>query len=387
MNVLLGVCGSIAAYKSLELLRLLSKQGYPVKVMMTHSALNFIAPLSFQTLSKNDVYIEQFILNRNIRHIALSEWADIAVIAPATCNIIGKVAQGIADDLLSTTLTSFQGPIIFVPAMDQGMWENKVVQNNVAYLKENGYYFVEPGFGPLASGKVGRGRFPSLERIYHKILAVYEKQRLLQGKKFLITGGRTEENLDPVRTITNRSTGAMAAALFDTVIARDGLARGIFGEVSIALPQGEILRVRTSGELLNGLKENIAWCDFLLMVAAIGDYRPITSSEVKIHKERVVIELEKNIDLLKEIKPYKKDKIFVGFSLEEQDEVPRARKKMKEKGLDIIVLNSTAAIGQDEIQAKIMRTSGEVVSFSQVSKHRLADAILDECLNLAQQKK
>ena len=192
MKILLGITGSIAAYKALELVRLLRKHGAEVRVILTKSALNFVTPLSCQTLSDNEVFIDQFVLTKGIKHLTINEWSDMLVIAPATANLIGKAACGIGDDLLTTTMISYRKPVLIVPAMDEGMWDNPIVEKNTETLRACGVHFLEPSVGLLASGKVGRGRFPRVELILKKIMTVFEKQAPLDGKKFLITGGRTE---------------------------------------------------------------------------------------------------------------------------------------------------------------------------------------------------
>ena len=381
MNVLVGMCGSIAAYKGLELVRFLKNNNVDVRVILTKSALNFVTPLSCQTLSDNEVYLDQFVLTKGIKHLTLSDWADILVISPASANIVGKTASGIGDDLLSTTILSFQKPVLFVPAMDQGMWLNKIVQRNVADLTNYGYHFLEPSVGLLASGKIGKGRFPAVPLIYKKILTILEKNKPLRGRKFLITGGRTEENFDPVRVITNRSSGSMALELLEAVICRGGQAKGIFGEISVPLPEDlEILRARTSQEMFQVLKKNIGWCDCLIMAAAIGDYRPKSNVSKKIHVEKLSLALEKNRDLLKEISQNKKGKVFVGFSLEDTNGLKRAKEKLLSKNLDLIVLNSTHAIGGENVTAQILKKNGKTMNFGKVSKRQLANRVLDECM-------
>jgi phosphopantothenoylcysteine decarboxylase/phosphopantothenate--cysteine ligase len=381
MNVLLGVTGSIAAYKSLELARLLRRHGAEVRFILTKSALNFITPLSCQTLSNNEVYFDQFVLSKGIKHLTLGEWGDIFVIAPATANVIGKAACGIADDLLSTTMISCQKSMLFVPAMDQGMWDNRVVQENVATLKKNGVHFLEPSVGTLATGKTGRGRFPEASIILKKILTVHEKRGGLAGKRFLVTGGRTEEDLDPVRVVTNRSSGLMGAELVQAVYCREGRVKGIFGEVACLLPEDvELTRVRTSVEMLRALKKDFDWCDCLIMAAAIGDYKPRRKNVTKKHDKAYKVDLEKNVDLLKELAKQKGNKLVVGFSLEDKNVLARARDKKRAKNLDMVVLNSSAAIGQDSIKASILRQKGNVVSLEEQTKWQLANRVLDECM-------
>lgn len=381
MKVVMGICGSIAAYKVLSLIRMLKKEGADVKVILTKSALNFVTPLSCQTVSENEVYVEQFILTKGIKHISLSQWADILVVAPATANIIGKAACGIGDDLLSTTLLSFDKPILFAPAMDTEMWQNKIVQDNTKKLREVGYHFIEPTSGPLASGKIGRGRFPDVSLIHKKIMAVVEGYTSIAGMKFLITGGRTEEDVDPVRVLTNRSSGRMGRELMYAVLCRDGEAKGIFGRTGVSVPTGiDVEGVRTSKQMLKSLKEKVAWCNCLIMAAAVGDYRPRSQSSVKIHNAMLDLKLQKTADLLKEAGKNKGDRLFVGFSLEGRNQVQIAKKKIISKGLDLIVLNAPSAIDSEEIEAKIVKKNGKIIRVGKVSKWRLANRILDECI-------
>lgn len=388
MKVVIGICGSIAAYKSLELIRFLKKEGADVKVILTKSALNFVTPLSCQTLSSNEVFLDQFILTKGIKHISLSQWADLLVIAPATANIIGKATNGIGDDLLSTTILSFQNPILFVPAMDAGMWQNNIVQKNIKKLRDAGYHFLEPTSGFLASGKIGKGRFPHISVIFKKMMLVVEGYKSLGGKKFLISGGRTEEDLDSVRVITNRSSGKMAMELLYSVMCRNGKAKGIIGKTTVCIPEGmEILRARTSKEMLQNLKENIIWCDCLIMAAAVGDYKPSTKRPKKMHIEKLNLELKKNRDLLKEISKNKGNRFLVGFSLEDNNKLERGRSKLASKGVDLIVLNSASAIGGDEVEAKMLKKSGEIIKVGRVSKWQLANKILDQCITEITRKK
>ncbi len=387
MNVLLGVCGSIAAYKALELTRTLIKDGVRVKIILTKSGSNFVTPLSCQTLAEYEVYTDQFMLTKDIKHLALSTWADLLVIAPATANIIGKAASGIADDLLSTTILSLQKPILFVPAMDEGMWQNKIVQQNVEYLRKNKFHFLEPGIGLLASGKIGHGRFPSVAIIYKKILTIYQKEKSLMNKKFLITGGRTEEDLDLVRVITNRSSGMMAKEILEAIVCREGQAKGIFGETGIQLPEDiDILRVRTSDEMLQGLKQYIEWCDCLIMASAIGDYKPQAKSSTKIHSQKTKITFVKNRDLLKEISKGMQGRLAVGFSLEDRDGLKRAKEKLRTKKLDFVVLNSVKTIGSKNIEAQLLKKNGAIINFGRMNKWQMANKILDECVRVLSKK-
>lgn len=381
MNIVLGITGSIAAYKSLELIRLLKKDGAAVKVILTESARHFITPLSCQTLSQNEVYFDQFVLSKNIKHLSLSAWADMLVIAPATANIIGKAASGIADDLLSTTFLSFQKPVLFVPAMDSGMWSNKILQENVAVLHHHGYHVLEPSVGPLASGKIGRGRFPSVSIIYKKILALDQNLKDLKGARFLVSGGRTEEDIDSMRVITNRSSGRMARELLYAIVCRGGIAKGVLGNVTIDFPEDlDIIETRTSSEMMKELENHIAWCDFLIMAAAVGDYRPDKRSSKKIHALTLNLKLEKNKDILEYLTGKKPLPFIVGFSLEDSDDQKRGKNKMASKHCDMMILNDSSAIASKESHATIMKKDGSAINLGKVTKWQLANGILDACI-------
>jgi len=388
LKILLGITGSIAAYKALELIRLIMKNGDEVKVVLTESACQFVTPLSCQTLSQDEVYHEQFVLSKGIKHLALSDWADVMVVAPATANLIGKAASGIGDDLLTTILLSFPKPILLVPAMDEGMWQNKIISERVAQLKSVGFHILEPDVGPLASGKIGKGRFPSVRLIYLTIKTLMMKRLSLTGMKFLITGGRTEEEIDPIRVVTNRSSGKMALELFDAVNSRGGMTRLILGEIGVEAPAcGDIIRVRTAADMLFALKDNIEWCDCLLMSAAIGDYRPRNRSAGKLHGDKLSIQLVKNADMLVSLVPFKKKKIYVGFSLEVADQLNRAKQKMMTKGLDLVVLDTAQALGADSAEFHLLRKKGRIVKLGHQTKQEVAHIILDECQALLRPRK
>jgi len=381
LNIALGITGSIAAYKSLELIRLLRKSGAEVKVVLTKSASHFVTPLSCQTLSANEVYMDQFLLTKGMKHLALSAWADVLVVAPATANIIGKAACGIGDDLLTTALLSFQKPILFVPAMDSDMWANEIVRENVSRLRKAGFHILEPSCGALASGKIGKGRFPSVSIIQKKILVLYEKHKPLDQMRFLVSGGRTEEDIDPVRMITNRSSGRMARELLYAITCRGGIVKGVIGEVTVDFPEDmDITYTRTSDEMLKGLKANLSWCDCLIMAAAVGDYRPEKKKTRKIHDRAFSLRLEKNQDLLKKLIRVKSSPLVVGFSLEDSLLLARGKKKLTSKKCDMIILNSYSAVASETTHAKILKKDGKVISFGKVTKWQLANRILDECI-------
>jgi phosphopantothenoylcysteine decarboxylase/phosphopantothenate--cysteine ligase len=325
--------------------------------------------------------MEQFVLTEGIKHLTLRDWSDMLVVAPATANFIGKAACGIGDDLLTTTMISYRKPVLVVPAMDEGMWDNPIVKKNALTLKAHGVHFLEPSVGLLASGKVGRGRFPVVDLIRKKIMTILEQQHSLAGVKFLVTGGRTEEDLDPVRVVTNRSTGSMGSELLQAIYCRGGEVKGIFGDVTCTLPQDiDIQRVRTSDEMLEALKKMFNWCDCLIMAAAVGDYRPRNRLTEKVHDTEYRLDLEKTRDLLKAVATEKGKRKLIGFSLEDKDGLARAKDKMKGKNLDMVVLNTSAAIGHERIKASILRMKGKHISLKEMTKWQLANRILDECV-------
>lgn len=388
MNILIGITGSIAAYKAMDVIRRRKKHGDDVRVILTRSAGHFITPLCCQTISENEVYTEQFVLTKGIKHLTLAEWADILIVAPATANIIGKAACGIADDLLSTTLVSFPKPILLVPAMDTGMWVNPIVQENVARLRAVGFSVLEPGCGALASGKKGRGRFPDPQLIDRTIDVVAGKLKSLRGKNFLISGGRTEEDIDPVRVVTNRSSGTMARELLYAVLARGGNARCIMGQTTIDIVPGmDVIRVRTAGEMLRELERHVTWCDCLIMAAAVGDYKPDKKAAHKVHDRLFNVSMKKNKDILKTLKSHKDKRYFIGFSLEDKNVVVQGKKKLKEKGLDLIVLNGRATIGQDKTKARLLFATGISRSLGMLSKRECAHHILDAYMDHSTVKK
>lgn len=381
MNILIGITGSIAAYKTLELIRERKKRGDDVKVILTSSSQHFVTPLCCQTLTGNEVYFEQFVLTRGIKHLTLAQWADILVIAPATANILGKAACGIADDLLSTTIVSFPKPILFVPAMDTGMWENLIVQQNVQRLRSAGYYVLEPFYGSLASGKKGRGRFPAIQLVDRTVDTIIARYPSLRGRHILISGGRTEEDIDSVRVVTNRSSGTMARELLYAVLARDGHARCVMGQTTVAIPDTMgVIRVRTAQEMLRELTRHISWCDCLVMAAAVGDYRPEKRALNKVHDHTYTLDMKKNKDILKALRAEKEQRFFIGFSLEDKNTLAQGRKKLKEKGLDLIVLNGKATIGQERVKAQLLFPGGRTKSLGLISKFDCAHAILNAYL-------
>ncbi|KYO66747.1 bifunctional phosphopantothenoylcysteine decarboxylase/phosphopantothenate--cysteine ligase CoaBC [Thermovenabulum gondwanense] len=385
--ILLGVTGSIAAYKACELTRLFKKRGAYVQVVMTESACKFVAPLTFQILSENPVIKDMFKepSNWEVEHVSLADKTDIFVIAPATANIIAKLASGIADDMLTTTFLATKATKIIVPAMNVNMYENPITQRNINILKKNGCYVIEPDEGFLACGKVGKGRFPAPEDIIDYVEKVAVKQEDLKGIKILITAGPTREYFDPVRFISNRSSGKMGYKIAEAALERGAEVALISGPVSISPPEKLHLfhKVETAEEMKNKVNELFQWADVIIKAAAVSDYRPKHKSEHKIKKsdEEIVIELVKNPDILKELGEKKGEKILVGFAAETDLPEGNAREKLIKKNLDMIVLNDVTKQGAgfevDTNIVKILYKSGKIEEFPLLSKKEVAHLILD----------
>jgi phosphopantothenoylcysteine decarboxylase/phosphopantothenate--cysteine ligase len=389
-TVVLGVSGGIACYKAVELVRLLVKDGFVVQVIMTRGAMEFVTPLTFQTLSGRPVASETFDLTQEseIGHIRLADTADLFVIAPATANVIGKVAAGIADDLLTTVLMATQAPVLIAPAMNIHMYENPILQENVRKLRRLGYYFMEPAEGYLACGYEGKGRLPEPEKILEEIHRLLKKKDLV-GEKLLITAGPNREPLDPVRYLSNRSSGKMGYAL-----ARAGIRRGaevalISGPTMLEPPAGaRLIPVITAAEMRHAVLDEFPWSTAVIMAAAVTDYRPADFAGKKIKRGRGPIELrlEPNPDILKEISAKKNGKLLVGFAAETDELVANAKKKLKDKNLDMIVANDVTAAGSgfdvDTNVATILDRGGGVRALPLMSKDELAEQIFDYLLAL-----
>lgn len=381
--MIFGITGSIAAYKTLEVIRTVQKQGFEVRVVMTKNGTKLLAPLACQVLTRHKVLIESFDPDETgMHHISLRDWADLLVVAPATANIIGKAAAGIADDLLSTLLLSFEKPILVVPAMDEEMWQNPIVQENVDKLRSKKFQFVLPVAGELASGRIGKGRFPSINRIYYKILSLTEKRASLNNKKVLLTAGRTIEHLDPFRIITNCSSGRMGTMLAYAAISREASLKPIFGEVTYPLPEDvEVIRVSSTQGMEEAVMKEFDQCEIIIMAAAVADYQPKNPSANKIKDQVQQLEIVKTRDILKLAASKKRsNQIFVGFSLETDDPINRGWAKLVDKNLDLIVVNDPASIGRDLSQATLLFKNKQIKELGEITKWELANRILDECL-------
>jgi len=388
MTAVVSVTGGIACYKAVELVRLLVKDGFAVRVIMTHGAREFVTPLTFQTLSGNPVATDTFDLTQEseIGHINLADSADIFVIAPATANVIGKIAAGIADDLLTTVLMATKAAVLIAPAMNIHMYENPILQENIRKLRRVGYHFIEPAEGFLACGYEGKGRLPEPGNILAEIQRLLRKKDLAD-ERLLITAGPNREPIDPVRYISNRSSGKMGYAL-----ARAGLNRGaavtlVSGPTALEPPAGaRLIPVTTAVEMRRAVLEEFPSCTAVIMAAAVSDYRPIEHSSTKIKRGKTPLELrlEPSPDILKELGAKKDGKLLVGFAAETDDLAANAKKKLRGKNLDMIVANDVTQQGSgfdgDTNIATIVDRSGASRALPLMTKDELADQILDHLL-------
>ena len=394
-RVVLGVTGGIAAYKAAEFVRLLVKEEVDVHVVMTENAQEFITPLTFQTLSGNPVVTDPFALleDAEIGHIALADLAELVVILPATANIIGKIANGIADDFLSTMVMATKAPVLLIPSMNVNMWENKALQKNIQTLIGIGYYLMEPGEGELACHWYGKGRLPELNEVVEKMEDLLSPKDL-KGEQILITGGPTQEPIDPVRFITNRSSGKMGVALAKMARRRGAEVILITGPSSLPPPRRDIqwVPVRSAEEMREAVFAHLEGSSVVIKSAAVSDYRPKAASEKKIKKEgsEYILALERTKDILEELGRKKGKRILVGFAAETEDLMANAKKKLLEKNLDLIVANDVsrpgAGFGVDTNQVKVLYPSGQVKDLPLMTKEEVAQFILDDVAKLLKQK-
>ncbi|NLT18973.1 MAG: Coenzyme A biosynthesis bifunctional protein CoaBC [Firmicutes bacterium ADurb.Bin080] len=389
-TIVLGVSGCIAAYKSCEIVSRFVKLGYEVRVIMTENATEFVTPLTFETLSMNRVVTSTFDKNREfeVEHISYAKMASVFLIAPATANIIGKIASGIADDMLSTTVLATKAPVYICPAMNTAMYENSAHQENLNKLRKMGYRIIEPSEGRLACGDIGKGKMAEPETIVSLIDSELTPFPDFRGKTVLITAGATEEPIDAVRYITNRSSGKMGVALAEAVQDRGGKVILIAGNISVKYPDvSSIIKVKTTVEMLEAVKIEMAKADIIIKAAAPSDYRIEEIFLQKIKAERLSLNLVKNPDIAKYVGKNKDRKILVVFAAETNDLLENASVKLKEKNADIIVANDVtkegAGFGSDTNIATIIRKDGVMTSYERMPKRELADLILDNILEIS----
>ena len=384
-KVVLGITGGIAAYKSAELTRELIKRNASVRVIMTKNATEFITPLTMQTLSGHPVITDMFapIKEFEMAHISLAEYADIVVIAPATANIIGKIASGIADDLLTTTVMVTKAPVLICPAMNSNMYNNMIVKENMDKLALRGYLFMESAYGDLACNAEGYGRLPEVPAIVEEIESVLTFKDL-EGEKILVTAGPTREPFDPVRFITNYSSGKMGYALAIAGKRRGASVTLISGPTLLPVPQGVMfIAVSSACEMRDAVMEHVDSSTVIIKAAAVADYRPKIRFDSKIKKKSgdIKIELEQNPDIIAEVGKKKGKCILVGFAVETENLIENARAKMLKKNMDMIVANDVtekgAGFGYDTNIIKIISADGEIEEIPLMSKMEVADRILD----------
>lgn len=389
-TIILGVTGCIAAYKACEIVSRFIKLGYDVRVIMTENATEFVAPLSFETLSLNRVVINTFDKNREFEteHISYAKLASAFLVAPATANVIGKIASGIADDMLTTTILATKAPIFICPAMNTNMYENPVVQQNIQALKDKGYNIIDPIEGRLACGDIGKGKMAEPIDIVSEIDRFLMPSSDLRGRNFLVTAGATEEKLDGVRFLTNKSSGKMGIAIAEAAQERGANVTLIAGRISIPVPAGiKTIRVQSTEEMFVKVKEEMGEADVIIKAAAPADYKPISVAKEKIKDEKITLELIKNPDIAKYVGEHKDNRILVVFAAETSNLVENASNKLKTKNADMIVANDVTMEGAgfdvDTNIATIIRRDGIIVSLEKMKKTELANIIIDNLLELS----
>ncbi len=397
-EIIVGITGGIAAYKTAELVRELTKRGANVHVVMTKNAMEFVTPLTFQTLSGNPVVHEMFELfaGSKIGHIALSDVADQMVIVPATANIIGKIANGIADDFLTTMVMATTVPILFVPSMNTKMWGSPMVQANIERLKDAGYEFMEPSSGDLACGTSGKGRLPSIEEIAEKMEDIFTEKDLV-NERIMITAGPTMEYIDPVRCITNRSSGKMGYAIAKIAKRRGAEVILITGKTYVPPPRTDVdvIEVETACEMRDAVMAHYGGCTVIIKAAAVADFKCRNETCQKIKKkegsEFMMLELEKNPDIIAELGKVKEQRVLIGFAAETESILEHATEKLKRKNLDVIIANDVAkegiGFGSDNNEVVVIEASGSMKHVPIMSKDEIANIILDAAKKVLKKKK
>lgn len=396
-NVVVGVSGGIAAYKSVDIVSRLKKAGATVYVIMTDSAAKFVTPLTFREISGNPVVVSMWDEPKqwNVEHIALATKADLFLIAPATANVIGKIANGIADDMLTTTVMATKAPVILAPAMNTNMYLNPIVQANLSKLRNAGYHIIEPACGMLACGIEGPGRLPEPAVIVDSLCSIITREPDLQNKKIIVTAGGTREPIDPVRYVGNRSSGKMGFALAKAAAERGGKVILISGPVTLPCPlEGDITlkRVESAMQMREAVLAEFSDADVVIKAAAVADYRPQQAAAQKIKKtgDTLTVVLEKNPDILKELGQLKKNQLLVGFAAETEGLIQHAQQKLAAKNLDMIVANDVtlpgAGFNTDTNIAKLLYKDGSIEELSQMDKEKMAHIILDKIYGMLSKK-
>ena len=391
-NIVLGITGGIAVYKAVEVVSRLRKAGANVHVIMSRASTEFVTPLTFRELSGNPVTMSMWdkVTQWNVEHIALAGLADLLLVVPATANIISKAAVGMADDMLTTTLLATKAPVFFSPAMNTNMYENSIVQENLAKLKKRGYHIIEPACGHLACGTDGMGRLPEPEAIVQSVMDFFARNNELRGRKVLITAAGTIEPIDPVRYIGNRSSGKMGYAVAHEALSRGAEVVLVSGPSALSAdPRIRLIKIETAAQMQEAVLEEFADSDLVIKAAAVADYRSkdVAANKIKKNDEELVLVLEKNPDILLELGRRKAEhQVLVGFAAETQKLLEYAKAKLIKKNLDFIVANNVtekgAGFNTDTNLIKLLFRNGKVESLPLQSKQQLAKIILDRAQRL-----
>ena len=389
-HLVLGVTGSIAAYKAVGVLRALREQGASVSVVMTRGATKFMTPLTFEVLSGHRVITDLFEGHKTMPHLTMAEGADAILVAPATANFLAKAALGLADDVLTTMLLNVRCPVIVAPAMDGEMWTHPTVAQHVDALRTRGVIVLDPEVGPLASGRVAQGRLPAEATILDTVHAAVFRQGDWRGQRVLVSAGPTQEPLDPVRFLSNRSSGKMGYAIAEAVRARGGDVVLVTGPSALTPPSGvTTVHVNTASEMTDALSRHFSSCTVLIMAAAVADFRPRVTASGKLKKQgrsEMELALEATPDILAMLAARRTSQVVVGFAAETEQVLAHAKDKLKRKGLDLIVANDVTqtggGFGSNDNAAVILSATGEQRAFSLMSKRQLADEILNAVRDL-----
>jgi phosphopantothenoylcysteine decarboxylase / phosphopantothenate---cysteine ligase len=389
MKIILGVGGGIAAYKAAELARLLMQQDHQVQAVMTSAAEEFVRPLTFAALTGRRVLTNLFAIESAIEHISVAQENELLVIAPATADLIAKMAHGMADDFLTTLCLAFTGPVMLAPSMNVNMWHHLATQANLETLRNRGIRIIEPGSGYLACGMTGPGRLAEPEEIAAAIEREANQRHDLDGETILITAGPTQEPLDPVRYLTNRSSGKMGYALAEAAAARGAKVVLVSGPVSLAPPRGvEVIPVRTATEMRAKVMENLGPAHIVIKSAAVADFHlsVVPNQKVKKTAARISLELDPTPDILAELGHKKEDRLLIGFAAETQNVAQEARRKLESKNCDMIVGNLVGGpdVGfeSDQNEVILVLRTGESIPLPRASKREIADGIFDQVLKL-----
>jgi phosphopantothenoylcysteine decarboxylase/phosphopantothenate--cysteine ligase len=389
--VVLGVSGCIAAYKACEVLRELQRQGLEVRVVMTEHATRFVTPLTFEALSQHPVFVDPFALGEgsDIRHISWADQAELLLVAPCTANLIGKLARGIADDALSTLYLASTAPVVLAPAMNVKMLEHPAVVENLEILRSRGVRVVEAEAGYLACGWLGKGRLAEVETIVAAVLETLRPRRDLEGTRVLVTAGPTVEDLDPVRFVSNRSTGRMGYRLAEAARHRGAVVTLVSGPTALEVPSGvEMVRVRSAEQMKEAVLARAGDHQVIVMAAAVSDYRPAAALPSKLKKQAqgLTLDLVRTPDILQALGQGKGSRLLVGFAAETEDLVDNARRKLREKGLDLVVANDVSGEGSgfasEHNQAVLIDAGGGEQELPRLTKRELADRIWDRVVAL-----